>query len=58
MIGLCIHERKYIWGLFRLEWFSSEESLNQYLRSLDPSTTTWKLGEEPPLKPKPLLGLS
>lgn len=48
MVGLCIAEGYYLFGLFRVEYFNTLEQAQAYRGRLDQRVTTWILGEEPP----------
>lgn len=53
MIGLCIAERYYIHGLYRVEYFPTEQHLTAYRAKLDQSVTTWILGQPMPKRKQP-----
>lgn len=48
MFGLCIAERYYREGFFRIEYFPSIPLLNMVRATLDSSVTSWVYGEEIP----------
>jgi hypothetical protein len=52
MIGLCIAERYYRLGIFRVEYFPTQEHLDRFRSKLEGGLTTWLLGEPMPARPE------
>lgn len=47
-VSLCIQERYYATGMFRLETFQNMKELETYRMKLNQGTLTWLLGEAMP----------
>lgn len=48
MFGLCIAEPYYRLGLYRMEYFPSEQHLVAFRAKLDQRVTSWLAGEPEP----------
>lgn len=48
MIGLCVMERYYLLGLYRVHYFGTMRELEQYRMGLDRGVVSWILGEPIP----------